>query len=364
MVDNGGIDTQHWWEDQLFRSVTLYPWATMDTEAELRRLAERGVNTVFVITKESDGRVFYDSDVAPNQVPNRDLLADLVDAARIHDLRLVPSLFTLCDKYLIETDPDVVQVAREGTEIRYPNVSMEWMHWVCPNHERVRSHLRAIVKELVAYDVDGVQLTHFEFQPIMNGESSYRSCFCDECLAHHESENLTSGSGDWIDQRCENVVSLLTDLAEPFAERDDLMVNLEVEAFADLDTALDDSREILGVDTRSVAEVADVLTPRTAHVDLDIHPLWIRDAVRSFRDAIRTPVVPSIRLSDGGDPETKVRDDELITAIQMALHGGARGVSLFSEGANIGRISASQWDTAAEMFEEMTYFEREYGLPD
>lgn len=363
MSENGTHDSDYWWSNRVFRSVTLYPWATMDAKAEMRQLAEQGVNTVFVVTKESDGRVFYNSEIAPPQIPNRDILADLADAAAIHGIKLIPSLFLLCDKYLVETYPETVQIAREGTEIRHPNVSMEWMYWACPNHDVIRDHLRSIIEELLRYDIDGIQFTHFEFQPIRNGESSYRSCFCDECVRQYEMENVTSDSDEWTSVRAETITSLLAELTDPVRSRDDLLTNIELEAFADRDSAIADSREMIGVDPRAVAEFAEVLTPRTAHVDLDMHPLWIRDTVRSLHTETKTPVVPSIRTSSSTNPQDGIPADELITAMQMALHGGASGVSLFSTGANIGRISPNQWGIVEQMFDEMARFEREYGTP-
>lgn len=351
-----------WWDDRMFRSVTLYPWATMDAEAELKELAERGVDTIFVVTKESDGRVFYDSSVAPNQVPSRDLLADIVEAATIHDVRVVPLLFVLCDKHLVEEHPETVQVAREGTDIRYPNVSAEWMHWVCPRYDVVRDHNRAVVDEVLEYDVDGVQFTDFEYQPIRNGETSYRSCFCDACLEQYDSQEITDESDAWVDVRCETVTSLLEKLTAPVHDQDGVMVSVELEAFADLDTASENSREMLGVDQHNVATLSDVLSPRAAHVDLDMHPIWIRDTIRSLRAEMDTPIVPSIRTARGEEPYERATEGEFVTSVQMALHGGAHGVSLFSAGANVGRITPEQWAWVERMFEEMTQFEREYGL--
>jgi hypothetical protein len=49
-----------------------------------------------------------------------------------------------------------------------------------------------------------------------------------------------------------------------------------------------------------------------------------------------------------------------MTAIQMALHGGSQGVSLFSTGANVGRISNEQWETVREQYQELKQFERVY----
>lgn len=354
-VDSG---SDRWWRDRLFRAVTLYPWATMDVDAELGRLEERGVNTVFVVAKESDGRVFYDSSVAPSQVPNRDLLSELVDAAADRDLALVPSLFALCDEYLVERHPEAVQVARDGTEIRYPNVSMEWMHWVCPNHDPVRDHLRTVVEEIAAYDVDGVQFTHFEFQPVRNRETNYRSCVCEECAATYD-VGAQDGSTAWEAARSDAIVDLLADVARPLRDRDEAMVNIELEMFADLESGQADSREILGVDQAVLAEYADVLTPRATHVTLDVHPLWIRDVVRSLRSRTGAPIVPSVRTA-AETAEDAIPNDELHTAIQMALHGGSQGVSLFSTGANIGRITPDQWETVHRSFRELAEFERTY----
>jgi len=349
---------KQWWNERFFRSVTLYPWATMNTEDVINNLADRGVNAIFVVVKESDGRVFYDSDVAPPQVPDRDLLGELVEVAADYDITVVPSLFVLCDKYLVEQYPEVVQVAREGTEIRYPNVSAEWMHWACPNHDIVRDHLGDVVDELLEYDIDGLQFTHFEYQPVMNDESSYRSCFCEACLSRHESHNVDDGSAEWTAARCETITGLLEELSAPLRDRNDLMMNVEMETFADLDSATEDSRDTLGVDQLSIAELADVLTPRAAHVGVDMHPLWIRDIVRSLREQTGCPVVPSIRTADSKQPQTPIPSDELLTAIQMALHGGSQGVSLFSTGANVGRISNEQWETVREQYQELREFER------
>ncbi len=356
-----GNTVDPWWNAQLLRAVTLYPWSTMQPDAELKRLANNGVNTIFVITKESDGRVFYDSDVAPNQVPGRDLLGELADAAAVHDINIVPTMFVLCDKYLLEQYPETVQVAREGTEIRYPNVSAEHMHWACPSHEVVSEHLQAITNEIADYDVDGIQFTHFEFQPIGNGESNYLSCYCERCRDQYELQSVSERSSTWIDRRCMQIDSLLRKLSDPFRDRSDFLVNIELEAFSNLETAVDDSRKMLGVDQRDVAEYADILSPRTAHIDLDMHPVWIREVVRSLRQQTDTLITPSIRTGRGERPFNRLEDDELVSAIQLALHGGAHGVSLFSDGANIGRLTSEQWDTATRMFDELDYFDREYG---
>lgn len=356
-----GETDRSWWESEMIRAVTLYPWATMQPEEEMKRLANNGVNTVFVITKESDGRVFYDSDVAPNQVPNRDLLAELVDAAAIHDVRLVPTLFLLCDQYLLEQHPDTVQVAKEGTEIRYPNVSAEHMHWACPNHEAVHDHLNAVVDEVLSYNVDGIKLTHFEFQPIGNGKANFLSCYCDACQVRYRGDGIREDSKEWIASRCETTAALLEELTAPVQDDADFLVDIELEAFSDLENAIDDSREILGVDQRDLAEHADILTPRTAHIDLDVHPLWIREVVRSLIDQTDTLVIPSIRTGEGERPLTRLADDELVTAIQLALHGGAHGISLFSDGANIGRLTPAQWETTTEIFDELATYDREFG---
>lgn len=349
-----------WWRETLFRSVTLYPWATMDTEEIITDLVNRGVNTVFVVIKESDGHVFYDSEIAPPQIPDRDLLGELAAAAAGRDVSIVPSLFVLCDKYLVERRPEVVQIAREGTEIRHPNVSAEWMHWVCPNHQVVREHLRGVVDELLTYDIDGVQFTHFEFQPVMNGETSYRSCFCDACLSRYDARSVEDSPEEWTEARCETITGLIEELTAPIRDRDDLMVNVEMEAFADLESAVADSRETLGVDQLSLSEFADVFTLRTAHINVDMHPIWIRDVVRSLRELTDMPIVPSIRTSDGERSQTVVPADELMTAIQMAIHGGSQGVSLFSTGANVGRISDDQWEVIESQYAELAQFERDH----
>ncbi len=343
-------DARGWWETEGVRAVTLYPWATMDVDSVLADLAERNVNTVMVICKESDGRVFYDSDTVPNQVPERDLLAEFVAAAERRDLRVVPVFLALTDKYLLEQHSEFVQVARDGTAIRYPNVSFEWMHWVCPSREAVRDHLLALAEEISEYDIDGIRFQHLEYQPIRNGESDYLSCYCDECLGIEDGdETAQRDHGEWIDHRVSTTTDLLASLAAPFD--DEQMVNLQFEVYSDMESTLRDSREQLGLDIERLAEHVDTLSPRTAHVDMGVHPLWIRDVTRSLRDAVGKPIVPSIRTASSDDPGDHLSQGELLTAIQMALHGGAAGVSLFSAGANIGRLTDDQWSVVEESFE-------------
>jgi len=146
----------------------------------------------------------------------------------------------------------------------------------------------------------------------------------------------------------------------PVRDHEELLLNVEMEAFADLDSAVADSRETLGVDQASTAALADVVTLRTAHVDIDMHPLWVRDSVRALDQQTATPVVPSIRTAGDGRPMSGIPDDDLVTAMQMALHGGSQGVSLFSTGANVGRITDDQWETIERVFDEFATFEREH----
>ena len=336
-----------WWGEEAIRAVTLYPWATMDVDGVLAELADRNVNTVMVICKESDGRVFYDSDIVPNQVPERDLLAEFVDAAGRRDMYVVPVFLTLTDKYLLEQDPSLVQVARDGTPLRYPNVSFEWMHWVCPSNPAVRDHVARLATEISEYDVDGIRFSHLEFQPVLNGDSDYLSCFCEQCV--DGDETVSSDDESWLDYRANLSESLLTDLVEPFD--DDRMINLQVEVFADMESTLRDSREKLGLDIEELSAHVDTLSPRTAHVDMGVHPLWIRDVTRAMRDAVQKPILPTIRTASSTDPENPISPDELHTAIQMALHGGASGLTLFSDGANIGRLTDEQWDAVEDSFD-------------
>ena len=343
-------ETTSWWERESIRAVTLYPWATMDVDTVLSNLAKRNVNTAMVICKESDGRVFYDSDTVPNQVPSRDILGELTAAASDYGIRVVPTFFTLCDKYLLERDPELVQIARDGTEIRYPNVSFEWMYWVCPSRTEVRDHLQRLTQEVSEYDVDGIRFSHLEFQPVYNDGTDHLSCFCDRCVERAEQvgDSDADGHASWLAARTEASTELFAALADPFD--DDQMVNLQVEVFTDAELTLRDSHETLGLNIEALADHVDVLTPRTAHVDMDLHPLWIRDVTRSLHEAVDPPILPSIRTAGSGSDGERLPPDELHTAIQMALHGGSDGVSLFSAGANIGRITDEQWEVVEESF--------------
>lgn len=344
----GGSDA--WWRTPPINGVTLYPWATMDVDAVLEDLSDKGANTVFVITKESDGHVFFDSELAPNTVPERDILAELVAAGTDHDVRIVPVFFALCDGYLLQQHPEAVQVARDETELRYPNVSFEWMHWVCPNHEVVRDHLVGLAEELAEYDIDGVRFAHLEFQPVRSGDIEHRSCFCEECLERYEELDEDTSV---TDDRCATITSFVRDLSAPFTDDPDVGVNLQCEAFADVDATLEESRDVLGVDIQSLAQYSDFISPRTAHVDMDLHPLWIRDVTRWFRKTCELPVVPTIRVSKEDDPSAQVSEDELFTSIQMALHGQAGGVNVFSTGANVGCITDEQWSAVERSFSGM-----------
>ena len=347
---------QPWWSRDSIRAVTLYPWATMDVDAVIADLADKSVSTVMVVCKESDGRVFYDSDVAPSQVPERDILAEIVEATDQRDMHAVPVFLTLCDKFLLERNPGYVQIARDGTEIRYPNVSFEWMHWVCPSYPAVRDHLHSLAEEISEYNVDGIRFQNIEFQPIRNGESNYRSCFCDACLAERAEDDPEAVDEDpWQTHRIETNAKLLATLAEPFD--DDQMVDLQLEVFADMESTLQDSSHQLGLDIEALAAHVDTLSPRTAHIDMDVHPLWIRDVTRSLVNAFKKPILPSIRTASRVDSSDQLSEDELHTAIQMALHGGAHGVSLFSAGANIGRLTEDQWQVVMKTFDRMKMIE-------
>jgi hypothetical protein len=338
-----------WWHEGGIRAVTLYPWASMRVEAVVDTLLAAGVNTVFPITKESDGHVFYDSEVAPVQSPGRDILGELVAAAP-PELKVVPNLSLLLDKQFWQRHPETVQRGEDGTEIRYPNVDAEWLYRVCPNHESVREHVRRVVEEVVAYDIDGVLFNHFDFQPVRAGEESYLACCCSACDGALDG---APGSPAWVESRCAAIDGFLDDISEPLAGRDDLLTTFLVESFDQYGASSDYLRETFGVDLARLAPRADVLVPNTDHVDLGLSTLWIRDTVRWLVDYTDTPVVPVVRAAETPRRGERLPPGELFTAVQMALHGGAAGANVFCVGTNTSSATGAQWARVADVFSEL-----------
>lgn len=341
-----------WWTTGTVRAVTLYPWATMPVDDVVEALVDADVSAVVLIVKDSDGRVFYDSEVAPPQVPDRDVLGEFVEAADDRGLRVVANLNLLHDKFLGERHEEAVQVSSDDTRVRYPNVGAEWMCCICPTHEFVREHLQSIVDEVVRYDVDGVLLKNFDFQPIRRDGTGHPSCFCAKCRRTMGDRGVTPQTEGWIDARCDVVEQLIETVTEP-ARADGLPTMYMVDSLDQFDTSPRYLRRTFGIDLNWLGKQADLLVPNTAHVDLGLHPLWIRDTVRWLREYAGTPVLPVIKATKTGDPDVRVENNELFLAIQMALHGGAVGVNLFSVGANLGTIDRDQWHVVERSFGEL-----------
>ena len=146
-------------------------------------------NTVVIFARDAWGRAYYNSGIARKhaKLGDRDLLAEVVEAARRRGISVVVMIGHTTNPELYRKHPDWAQRRADGSVIAMdtdPSRAGGPMRWplMCLNSPFL-DHVREEVREVLSYGVDGVFLDSFRYMP-----DADRACFCKYCRARYREE--------------------------------------------------------------------------------------------------------------------------------------------------------------------------------
>lgn len=150
---------------------------------EIVELAEKlHANTLVLFARDGWGRAFYPSKIYPiHHKVKGDFLREIVKYAREKRIRVVVMIAHTSNKWLYREHSDWAQRNIRGEVIALDsiplNVSVEDYEWplICLNSP-FREIVLTEVEEVLKYNVDGVMLDSFRYQPDFE-----RACYCSYC---------------------------------------------------------------------------------------------------------------------------------------------------------------------------------------
>lgn len=248
--------------------------------------------------------------------------------------------WALCrgNKELIEKHPDWYVVSRRGDSAADKPPYVGYYHFLCPSREEVRNYLAKIVAELCGTaNLDGIHLDYIRYPDVIlpvalwkkynlvqNDElPQFDFCYCEVCRNAFKEQTgedplrLPDPAGDtaWRQYRYNSVTNLVNHLAEvAHAKRK------QITAAVFPTPAL--AKKLVRQDW--IHWNLDAVLPMVYHSFYNEKPDWIERAVKEGVTALAAnrPLYAGLYLPDlkGGDFDR---------AVNFAMMGGAKGVSLF-----------------------------------
>lgn len=157
---------------------------------EIVKLAERlHANTLVLFARDGWGKAFYHSKVyPPHHKMKDDFLREVVKYAKRKNIKVVVMVAHTSNKWLYREHSDWVQrnikgeiIALDGIPL---NINVEDYEWplICLNSP-FKEIMLVEVEEVLKYDVNGIMLDSFRYQPDLE-----RACYCNYCRRKFKEE--------------------------------------------------------------------------------------------------------------------------------------------------------------------------------
>ncbi len=208
----------------------------LDSEANItagfQQLKNLGFNTIYPVVWNR-GFTLYPSPVAEefigkkvaDQFKERDLLAEIITAAKTHHFRVIPwfeyGLMTPENSPLDKNKPEWITRKNTGEKIEDGNC------WLNPCHPEVQQFMTELIAHVVEkYDIDGIQLDdHFGMPASMGFDDFTKQLYRDETGGANPTSNPNSSL--WKKWRINKVTNLLRQVFTAVkAKKEDCIISI------------------------------------------------------------------------------------------------------------------------------------------
>ena len=333
-----------WSEARVEKTPRVWTWmhppvdeTEHDLEERLERLKRGGVDSIFLLVY--DGRkAFYESATVPME---SDQLGRVLKVAERLGLEVHAWMFTLnCNvEWVQERHPEWFVVNRKGNSTLVERPYVEYYNWLCPSRDDVVAYVLSVVHELAQVPgLAGVHLDYIRFPDVILPKGlhahynlvqdrelpEYDYCYCDVCRRAFREE----AGRDPLEQGDPSQDAAWREFREARITRVVELAVKEIHAAGKQATAAVFATPKLAkqlVRQDWAKWPLDAVFPMIYHKFYDEPPEWIESASREGVEALRgkLPLYAGVFV-----PE--LPGDLTGEALNLALRGGAHGVSLFS----------------------------------
>ncbi|MGA2660066.1 MAG: Tat pathway signal protein [Verrucomicrobiota bacterium] len=266
--------------------------------------------------------------------------ADVLARAKAQGLETHAWTWALCrsDKELLENHPEWYDVSRRGDSAAGKPPYINYYHFLCPSRHEVREYLARIVADLGdTANLDGIHLDYIRYPDVILPVALWKKynliqneelpefdfCYCEVCRSAFKQQTgedplkLPDPSANlaWRRYRYDSVTELVNHLAK-VAHGKGKQITAAVFPTPKL------AKKLVRQDW--VRWNLDAVLPMTYHSFYNEKPEWIERAVQEGVAALpaNRPVYAGLYLPD-------LKGEDFDRAVQFAMTGGAKGVSLF-----------------------------------
>jgi hypothetical protein len=321
------------------RGVFLVPWLGIDADTVVNQLADVGATFLSLSVKDSMGRTWARSDVVPRwRGSDRDVLADLCDAAHRKQIKVRASVAVFADALQAQLHPDRVALGNDGIAARRPGWSEDWSYHLCPSRPEQQEYTDRFVAELLdRYDVDGIDLDFIRFPwkaANVDGPERY-FCYCTQCQQRFTAETgepwpaEPTTSTAWYDWRAGVITSFVSRIADRCEEDGKRALAPFIAFWGSEGLGIEElarATRRFGQDHAALGRISTELSPMLYHRYTDEPTFYTDRTVRWVKDLtwwLRDLDVNVCSVVQGGPP---ARPMEIYDEVRNAADGGATAV--------------------------------------
>ena len=350
--------------DKEIRGVWLWGSTVREQGADViaETLHKHKINTVLLLVKGKSGIAEYQSKVALECIPKKDVLKEIINACKPKGIKVHAWIVFHADIKWVSTHPEDALYnqgnPQEGKPNPYPVDDR-----VCPLSENYRQYIKSLISELISnYDIDGIHLDYIRYP-------QYGYCFCPEHYKKAKNLGITienvrdavyktefdinkdpryyfnqykSGNPDitqWVTMRIEEITSFVKEI-RALIDSSDAKIKLS-SAFMPEGGETDDTFALCHY-AQSYPELGammDFICPMSYHIEYKKPPEWPAQIALNTEKKTGKPAYAGI----GAFGDATV--DDVVTAIKHCNKQKVRGFILF----RYGTITDEMWSALAPL---------------
>lgn len=318
-------------------------WMTPDTKTSddewKRRLEQIKMAGIDAILPEvfQGSKAFYGSSHLPVEA---EWLEQLIPLAKAAGLEIHAWMWTMpcLIPAIQQAHPEWYNVNGKGESSVDKPAYVNYYKFLCPSREPVHAFIQKRVRELAAYDIDGIHFDYVRHPDVILASSlqpkygivqdreypEYDYCYCDHCRAQFQAEGGTdplkmedpSASKEWLQFRYDLITNLVNNKLIPIVKESGKIASAAV--FPNWKHVRQEWRNWK----------LDAALPMLYHSFYEEDLKWIRKHVKSeIRESQHNTSIYSGLFVPALSPA------ELAQAIKQSKKGKAKGISLFAYGS-------------------------------
>jgi uncharacterized lipoprotein YddW (UPF0748 family) len=327
-----------------------------DWKRKFSQMRESGIQAIFFLSY-TGRKALYESRLVVSEGKILETVLPLAKEAGLEVHAWICAL--ICNEETVQKQhTDWFVISRNGDSTLDKQPYIESYRWLCPSRPEVQGFVRSLVEELLEFDdLRGIHLDYIRYPDVILPEAlqpkynlvqdreypQFDFCYCGICRQEFQKKKgidllkiqYPESHAAWRNYRYETVTSLVNSLAET-VHRKNKVITAAVFATPEL------ARRYVRQDWPEW--YLDSFHPMIYHHYYAKNLDWVGQATREGTEAL-----PPDKPLYSGLFIAEIKPEEMSKAVELALAGGARGITLFAMSA----MQDAHWKSLGEFLKNL-----------